>query len=59
MTRPTFDEHRERPRLCTCGRHGVTGNGKGHALGCAWDRHEPAARYGAVVVQPDQQTGVE
>lgn len=33
MTRPTYDEQRDRRRPCACGRHMVTG---GDWLTCPW-----------------------
>ena len=47
--RPTFDEARERPRLCPCGRHWVTGEWS--RLYCPFD----AVPHRGLWPQPDEQ----
>jgi hypothetical protein len=53
----TFDEKRERPTLCPCGRHLVTGSTQG-LMYCPFPQlPRGPANYGAMQFQPDREVG--
>jgi hypothetical protein len=49
----TFDERRDRPHPCACGRHQHTGE----SVYCPWAPVRVPGRWGAVWAQPEQEAG--